>query len=145
MGGHWAVEVLREDGQGISTTLLGGADYESEEEVMKLFLKAIVEQDINLRELDCLVWLEGWLCREIVEAKLDPKKGFGELCLVLRLSNFDPRFDRWLWLSESIAFVEGGEPEYRSHKDLTLENVEETIVEEAKQFLKSCPQWIERR
>lgn len=130
----WAVEVMCAGGGGESTTLLAGADHEDDESVVSLFRKAAVEQGVFLPGPEGEFGLmERWVCRQLVQGRMDPREGMMHLFNIWMANPFDERLARWLYLSESIVLLEeeicgGLEP----FETMTLDTVNETILREAK-------------
>lgn len=90
---EWALDRLAAGSDCPSTTLLAGADYEPDDEVIRLFRRAAAEEGINLPNADGEgEWLERWICAEIMAGRIDPQSGLTALYKLWVDSDFDPRF-----------------------------------------------------
>jgi len=133
----WAVDLLQGGQDGVAVTLLAGADFEDDRELLRLFRRAAAEQGIELPESEEeLPWLERWLCEEIVAGRMEPGAGLPKLRALWRKSGWDRRFVRWCCLSEGVALLEEGiygaiEP----FEKMTLETFPEVMRAQAAEVL----------
>jgi hypothetical protein len=133
---EWAMDRLTAGSDCESTILLAGADHEPDDEVLRLSRKAAHEEGIMLPGAGSeLPWLERWICGEIVAGRLEPQAGLTRLCQLWGDSQFDSRFARWLYLSESVVLLEDGYGGIEPFHEMKLEELDSTIVREAKSLI----------
>jgi hypothetical protein len=134
---EWAMDRLMAGSECPSTTLLAGADYEPDDEVVRLFRRAAKEEGICLPdESSELQWLESWICAEIVSGQIEPQSGLSALYKLWVDSEFDPRFSTWFYLSESVVLLEEGYGGLEPFHGMKLEDLDATILREATSLLK---------
>ncbi len=135
---EWAMDRLTAGSECPSTTLLAGADFEPDDEVVRLFRRAAKEEGICLPDEECeLQWLEKWICAEIVSARMEPQTGLSALYKLWVDSQFDPRFVTWLNLSESVVLLEDGYGGLEPFHEMKLEDLDATILRAAASLLKN--------
>ncbi len=135
---EWAMDRLTAGSQCPSTTLLAGADYEPDDEVVRLFRRAAKEEGISLPdEAGEPQWLERWICAEVVSGRVEPQTGLSALYKLWVNSQFDPRFATWLYLSESVVLLEDGYGGLEPFHEMKLEDLDATILRTATSLLKS--------
>ena len=135
---EWAMDRLTAGSECPSTTLLAGADYEPDDEVVRLFRRAAKEEGIRLpNESSELQWLESWICAEIVSGRIEPQIGLSSLYKLWVDSEFDPRFSTWLYLSESVVLLEEGYGGLEPFHEMKLVDLDATILREATSLLKT--------
>lgn len=133
---EWAMDRLRAGSECPSTTLLAGADYEPDDEVVRLFRLAAKEEGIHLPdEAGELQWREIWICDEIVSGRIEPQTGLSALYRIWVESQFDPRFSTWLYLSDSVELLEDGYGGLEPFHEMKLEDLDTTILSEASLIL----------
>ena len=135
---EWAMDRLVAGSECPATTLLAGADYEPDDEVIRLFRRAAEEEGIHLPDADGeREWLERWICAEIVAGRIEPQPGLTALYKLWADSEFDSRFATWLYLSESVVLLEEGYGGLEPFHDMKLEDLDATILREAESLLRN--------
>jgi len=133
---EWAMDRLTAGSECPSTTLLAGADFDPDDEVVRLFRRASKEEGICLPDEECeRQWLERWICAEIVSARMKPQSGLSVLYKLWVDSQFDPKFATWLYLSESVVLLEEGYGGLEPFHEMRIEDLDVTIFREAKSLL----------
>lgn len=134
----WAMGRLAAGSECPATTLLAGADYEPDDEVVRLFRRAAEEEGIHLPDPEGeRDWLERWICSEIVSGRVEPQSGLTALYKLWVDSEFDPRFATWLYLSESVVLLEDGYGGLEPFHQMKLSDLDATIRREAESVLKN--------
>lgn len=133
---EWSMDRLAAGSECPSTTLLAGADYEPDDEVVRLFRRAANEEGIQLPDEDGeLKWLERWICNEIAAGRIEPQSRLTALYKLRVDSEFDPRFVNWLYLSERVVLLEDGYGGLEPFHEMKLDELDTTIVREAASLL----------
>lgn len=128
----WAVSVVANGGGGKHTILLAGADNEEERVVADWFRLAALENGITLPGEDArLIWIERFLCKQIIDRSVPPTEALGALYQLWLDDGYSDRFKRWCDLAYNVEYLEEGHGSYEPFPDMTMQTIDETIVREA--------------
>ena len=134
---EWAISMLEQDFDSPSLRILASLDGSSSHEADDYFCRAIRELHIsapnpkeNRRAFACDI--ATWL----VAGTLDAKIGVRQLSGICRDFDYAEDYLVWLYLEDALADIEAGLWPH-AYDSLTTANFEETVRNEARQFLKT--------